>query len=127
MSWCNSVTKSNAIEAKIQMGISRRIFVLVKTIGANREHTPKIRNVLKMFEPTTFPIAMSVWPSNAEMILIVSSGIDVPTATTVRPTINCGTRRRSAKATEPSVSIIAAMIIKANEPISNKYSISIYL
>ena len=120
MSWLKSVTTSNATADMIQMGMSRRMLVLVKIIGENNAHTPKMRKVLKMFEPTTLPMAMSVWPPIAEITLIVNSGIDVPTATTVSPTINCGTRSRSANATEPSVSIIAATIIRAKAPISIK-------
>ena len=38
-----------------------------------------------MFEPTTLPTAIDGLPSNAEKILTISSGNDVPNATTVKP------------------------------------------
>jgi hypothetical protein len=94
-------------------------------MGENRAHTPSIARVLKQLEPTTLPIAIALSPLSAEMKLTVSSGIDVPTATIVRPTINSGTRKRAANATEPSVSNIAPMMISASDAIRIKYSISV--
>ena len=38
-----------------------------------------------MLEPTTLPTAIDELPSNAERILTMSSGNDVPKATTVKP------------------------------------------
>ena len=46
---------------------------------------PKIRNTLKILEPTTFPRAMSLSPFLAATIEVTSSGREVPTATMVRP------------------------------------------
>ena len=43
-------------------------------------------NVLKIFEPITFPSAISFSPRFAAIQLVKSSGSDVPTATTVSPT-----------------------------------------
>jgi hypothetical protein len=68
-------------------------------------------------------MAIALSPLSAEMKLTVSSGIDVPTATIVRPTINSGTRKRAANATEPSVSSIAPKMISASDAIRIKYSI----
>ena len=60
--------------------------------------------VLKRFEPVTLPIAIEELPLIADIILTVSSGIEVPTAITVRPMINSGTRKRAAIPTQPFVS-----------------------
>ena len=38
-----------------------------------------------MFEPTTLPIEISVWPVIAALIVTANSGAYVPNATTVRP------------------------------------------
>ena len=91
----------------MQMGISRRIFSLVKTIGRIIAQIPRIIRVLKIFEPVTLPIAISLLPLMADKVLTVSSGIDVPTAITVRPTINSGTRKRAAIPTQPLVRRLA--------------------
>ncbi len=64
-------------------------------------------------------MAMSLLPLTADMTLTDSSGIDVPTATTVSPTINSGMPRRSARATAPSVSSMAPMTITAS-PMARK-------
>jgi hypothetical protein len=99
------------------------MLVLVKMMGENTAHTPRIAKVLKQLEPTTLPIAIALSPLSAEIKLTVSSGIEVPTATIVRPTINSGTRKRAARAVEPSVSNIAPTMMSANAPIRIKYSI----
>ena len=41
--------------------------------------------MLKMFDPTTLPTAISVWRRKAAMTLVASSGSEVPTATMVSP------------------------------------------
>ena len=46
---------------------------------------PKIRRILKIFDPTTFASAISDFQSKAAMKDVVSSGILVPIATTVKP------------------------------------------
>ena len=95
------------------------MLLFVKMIGEAKAHTPKIKRMLKMFEPMTLPMAMSPLPASADMKLTVSSGIEVPTATIVRPTINSGIRSFCATATEPSVSSIAPTMISTNDIISN--------
>ena len=47
---------------------------------------PKINEMFIMFEPTTFPIAMSFSPFLDAITEVTSSGRLVPTATIVRPT-----------------------------------------
>jgi hypothetical protein len=47
---------------------------------------PNIKAMLLIFEPITFPIAISLFPSSAEPTLTTNSGLLVPNATTVKPT-----------------------------------------
>ena len=122
MSLFMSVVATSAMVAAMQMGMSRRMFVLVKSMGDSTAHTPRIANMLKMLEPTTLPMAIALSPLSADMKLTVISGIDVPTATIVRPTINSGTRKRPANATEPSVSNIAPKMMSASDTMRIKYS-----
>ena len=56
--------------------------------GAISAVTPKIINVLKIFEPTTFPIAISALPWIAESMLTTISGAEVPIPTMVTPIMN---------------------------------------
>ena len=46
---------------------------------------PRMKPRLKILDPTTFPIEISVWPVIAARIVTANSGADVPNATTVRP------------------------------------------
>ena len=50
------------------------------------EENPKINIMLKIFDPTTFPKAISFSFLIEATILVTSSGRDVPTATIVKPT-----------------------------------------
>ena len=81
----SEVMISRTIEANIPMGISHLMFVFVRATGANSEVMPKMANVLKMFEPMTFPMATSLFPWNADRVLTTNSGMDVPMATIVNP------------------------------------------
>ena len=47
--------------------------------------TPRIQNVLNMFEPITLPMAMSACFLYAATAEVASSGNEVPMATTVKP------------------------------------------
>ena len=84
----SEVMISRTIEANIPMGISHLMFVFVRATGANSEVMPKMANVLKMFEPMTFPMATSLFPWNADRVLTTNSGMDVPMATIVNPMTN---------------------------------------
>ena len=46
---------------------------------------PRMKPKLKILDPITFPIEMSVWPVIAARIVTANSGADVPNATTVSP------------------------------------------
>ena len=84
--------------------------------------TPKIQNILNMFDPTTLPTAMSTFFLYAATAEVASSGKDVPTATTVSPISAWLTPKLLAKATAPSTihfppkvnPINPAMIIKVD-------------
>ena len=51
------------------------------------DDTPKIKKILKILEPITFPTAISLSPFLAAMIDVTNSGNEVPTATIVNPMI----------------------------------------
>lgn len=51
--------------------------------GAITADIPKIKNILKILEPTTFPIAISVFFLRAATTEVANSGKDVPKETTV--------------------------------------------
>ena len=57
----------------------------VMLIGLIIAVPPKIKPRLKILDPTTFPIDISVWPVMAAFIVTANSGADVPKATTVSP------------------------------------------
>ena len=52
-------------------------------IGLTVLANPSIKNTLNIFEPTTFPIAISVSPFLTATTDVTNSGKDVPIATTV--------------------------------------------
>ena len=56
-------------------------------VGAISPGTASTARMLRMLEPTTLPMAMSVWPLRAEPMVAASSGRLVPIATIVRPMI----------------------------------------
>ena len=51
------------------------------------DDTPKIKKILKILEPITFPTAISLSPFFAAIIDVTNSGNDVPNATIVNPII----------------------------------------
>ena len=53
--------------------------------GRIQVENPRMNKILKMFEPTTFPMAMSFSPLQAATMEIISSGRLVPKAMIVRP------------------------------------------
>ena len=63
---------------------------------------PRISNMLARFEPTTLPKANSGWPDMAELADTISSGIDVPIETIVKPMTMLGIRNFLAMELEPS-------------------------
>lgn len=95
--------------------------------GRTRAHSPRMTNTLKMLEPTTLPIATSLWPPMADSTLTTSSGVEVPMATIVRPITNSETRKRWASAAEPSVRKLAPARISPRPSRSSRISIPIFI
>ena len=65
--------------------------------GASRKVNPKIRVMFKKQLPMTFPTARSKKPLLTESKLVASSGMLVPKATMVEPTMTGGTPALSAR------------------------------
>ena len=72
----------------ILRGMSFLRLLLVIVSGAIKAVTPRIIAVLKMFEPTMLPIAISAFPWMADMKLTTISGAEVPMPTIVTPMMN---------------------------------------
>jgi hypothetical protein len=70
--------------------------LLSTRIGQMTAATPTIKRPLKMLLPRMVPRPISSWPRSLEMIEVASSGIDVPTATTVAPMMNSGMPKATA-------------------------------
>ena len=85
--------------------------------GRIRAQTPRMTKTLKMFDPTTLPIATSLLPAMAESTDTTSSGVEVPTATIVSPI-----RNRCANAAEPSVRKFAPARISPRPMMRSKMS-----
>ena len=79
--------------------------------------------MLKMFEPTTLPMAMAPWPCAAAVELTISSGVLVPYATTVSPTSSGVTPSRTASDAPPRTSHSAPKY-RATRPASSNNAIS---
>ena len=75
---------NNKIPTKIFTRTSNMEFSFNST-GAITVETPRIKNILKMFDPTTFPIAMSTFFLRTATMEVASSGREVPMETTVKP------------------------------------------
>ena len=57
------------------------------SIGITKLLIDKIKRILKIFEPITFPIAISLFLFVAATIEVTNSGNEVPAATIVNPII----------------------------------------
>lgn len=88
----------------MHMPISIKLFVC-SCIGLITADTPRIQNILKIFDPTIFPMAISFCPLRAATIEVTSSGSDVPTATIVRPITRSGIPKSVAIVIDPSTNI----------------------
>ena len=79
-----------------------RLWSIVKPFNPEKIlQLPRIRSWLSKLLPITLPIARSVFPYNAAIIEVTSSGREVPVATIVRPIIISFTPNRVAKDWEP--------------------------
>ena len=86
----------------ILRGISFLRLLFVITSGVINAVIPRIIIVLKILEPTMFPIAMSAFPWKDDMKLTTISGVDVPMPTIVRPMMNSLRPNFFAMLDEPS-------------------------
>jgi len=83
-----SETIANSITIpSIANGTSLKIVVFLTVSGLIIADTPSIRRIFAIFEPIMFPNAISADPLDEARIFTISSGIDEPNATIVRPII----------------------------------------
>jgi hypothetical protein len=66
---------------------------------------PPTAKILKIFEPITFPIEMSVFPRKPARKLVTNSGAEVPAAIMVAAMTLAGSPQRLAIRTEASTSL----------------------
>lgn len=79
---------------------------------------PKTAKILKILEPSIFPIDISLLPLIADIILTASSGALVPIDTIVKPTMIDGIPIFLDKVDAPSTKK-SAPLIKRQKPIIN--------
>ena len=123
----SDASATSSSDTTIPNGMSRRILPAVSGRGRMRAQTPRMTNTLKMLDPTTLPIATSLFPATAESTDTTSSGVEVPTATIVSPMMNSGTRSRLASAAEPSVRKLAPARIRPRPASRRRISIEGYV
>lgn len=113
---------------RITIGRSKKRVVRERIIGDINEAIPRIRNIFAIFDPSTFPIAISVFPEMLANTETISSGTLVPIATIVRPIIACDIQNFRASDTEPSIRTLPQKVrrINPNTTEPQERSISIY-
>ena len=85
LNFCKTKTEINKkTVVKTRKIISKTFCPLIGTSLIIRVE-PKTKSILKMLEPTTFPIAISLFFLTAAVTLVANSGRLVPTATMVSP------------------------------------------
>ena len=127
---CRSLSEANrnsSSDATNPNGMSRRMLLRERARGRIRAQTPRMTKTLKRLDPTTLPTAMSDCPPRADSTETTSSGVEVPMATTVSPTMNSGTRNRCASAAAPSVSRLAPARMRPSPTRSKTIFIYLYL
>ena len=111
---------SKTIAARRLKGISILTVLPCTAIGLIRAAIPIIRKTLNVLLPITFPMASSVFPEVEDKMLTISSGAEVPKATTVSPMVRAEIPNLSAMLDAPSTSHTAPKISNANPTIINK-------
>ena len=112
------VNKNKKTAAKTHNGTSILILFLEHATGYINAVIPMIANELNMLLPTTFPMAMSAFPSMEDITLTTNSGALVPNATIVKPITREDMLKRRAILEAPSVSQSAPFTINI-KPIKN--------
>ena len=69
--------------AQMSTALRSTMLIPVNESGVMRAEPPRIRSVLEMLEPSMFPSASWPLPLRAATMLVASSGIEVPAASTV--------------------------------------------
>lgn len=116
--------RHNTTVTRIFNGISRfRISPWGIKLCRNAQ-IPTTTRPLKIFEPTTLLMAISLLPASAALMLTEASGALVPMATMVRPMMTLGTFRIPAREELPSTKKSAPLIRSINPTSNNMYSIS---
>lgn len=87
--------------ARSEKGISFQTVDLPTGMIPRRLVTPRMRRMFAIFEPMTFQRVMSLFPLRLAMMLTVSSGSEVPNATTVKPMTRLEMPNRFAIEAEP--------------------------
>ena len=112
---------------RITIGRSKNLVVYESAIGAIQALIPRIKNILAILDPNTFPIAISVLPLILSSTDTTSSGILVPIATIVNPMIACEILNFFARDTEPSTRTFHPKVSRTSQkiidPIERKISI----
>ena len=116
--------RHNTTVTRIFNGISRfRISPWGIKLCRNAQ-IPTTTSPLKIFEPTTLLMAISLLPASAALMLTEASGALVPMATMVSPMMTLGTFRIPAREELPSTKKSAPLIRSINPTSNNMYSIS---
>ena len=89
--------------------------------------TPKIRAMLAMLEPKTFPTAVSVLPARAAVADTIISGAEEPIARMVIPMTRGATPIFLASAAEPNTRRSALQTSRANPTQSRTTASSIFI
>ena len=112
------IIKNITTVATIETGKSLFNIPLSTGTGHIIEQKPNTQRRLKILEPTTLLIAISLEPWRAAVTLTATSGALVPSATIVKPIIKLGTLKFLARAELPSTKK-SAPLIKAIKPMIN--------
>lgn len=109
---------------RMTTGRSKNRVFFVRTIGDMIAVIPRMRNIFAIFDPRTFPIAISVFQEILAMIETMSSGILVPIATIVRPMIASEIRYFFAIETAPSTRVLPPYVRSTSPAMIKKSDIS---
>lgn len=102
--------KNTARTASIENGISFQIVDDFTGIIPSTLVTQSIRSILAVFDPMILPSVISLFPRILARRLTVSSGSEVPNATTVKPITRLETPKRFAIEAEPETRKSAPLI-----------------
>ncbi|MEZ4963960.1 MAG: hypothetical protein R2791_01855 [Saprospiraceae bacterium] len=101
-----AMKKATMIPSRLR-GISFHTVFRCTPSGRIKAARPRIRQIFIILLPITLPSATSALPELAAMTETISSGDEVPKATTVRPITRSDILNRLASDDEPSTMILA--------------------